>query len=80
MSIYKEQREEEAQINKYQVKCKGVYIDVYDVLTAYEVSNPASQHAIKKMLKAGQRGTKSFKQDLKEAIQSLERAIELENS
>lgn len=63
--------------NKYKVKCKGVEIDVYDVLLAYGVTNPADQHAIKKMLMPGKRGVKDASQDRKEAIQSLERAIEL---
>lgn len=64
-------------INKYKVQCKGVEIDVYDVLLAYSVTNPADQHAIKKMLMPGKRGVKDANQDRKEAIQSLERAIEL---
>ena len=63
--------------NKYKVLCKGVEIDVYDVLLAYGVTNPADQHAIKKMLMPGKRGVKGANQDRKEAIQSLERAIEL---
>jgi hypothetical protein len=64
-------------INKYKVLCKGAEIDVYDVLLAYAVTNPADQHAIKKMLMPGKRGVKDANQDRKEAIQSLERAIEL---
>ena len=63
--------------NKYKVLCKGVHLDVYDILLAYAVTNPADQHAIKKMLMAGKRGVKDEIQDRKEAIQSLERAIEL---
>ena len=58
---------------------KGVLIDVYDVLNAFEVINPAMQHALKKMLAPGKRGAKGTIQDMKEAIQSIERAIELEN-
>jgi hypothetical protein len=64
-------------VNKYKVLCKGIEIDVYDVLLAYAVTNPADQHAIKKMLMPGKRGVKDANQDRKEAIQSLERAIEL---
>ena len=63
--------------NKYQRECKGILIDVYDVLKSFNVTNPAQQHAIKKMLAPGQRGVKDFKQDLQEAIDSLNRAIEL---
>jgi len=57
---------------------KGVFVDVYDVLSAFEVVNPAMQHALKKMLAPGKRGAKDTIQDMKEAIQSIERAIELE--
>jgi hypothetical protein len=53
-------------------------IDVYDVLKAFNVTNPATQHAIKKLLASGQRGYKDTQQDLEEAIQSIQRAKELE--
>ena len=52
-------------------------VDVYDVLVAFDVKNPALQHAIKKMLCTGIRGYKDFNQDIDEAIQALERAKEL---
>ena len=55
-----------------------VAMDVYDVLNAFKVTNPASQHAIKKLLAPGQQGAKSKTQDLKEALESVKRAIELE--
>lgn len=64
--------------NKYQVECKGIFIDVYDVLVAFGVTNPADQHAIKKMLMPGKRGVKDGIQDREEAISSLKRAIEIE--
>ncbi len=64
-------------VNKYKVPCKGIEIDVYDVLKAYGVTCPATQHAIKKLLKSGNRGYKDNKQDLQEAIDSIKRAIEL---
>jgi hypothetical protein len=53
-------------------------VDVYDILTAFDVRCPAIQHAIKKLLMPGQRGHKSRGEDLREAIQSIERAIELD--
>ena len=65
--------------NKYQRECKKRVIDVYDVLTMFNVTNPATQHAIKKLLMPGQRGAKDTIQDLKEALFSIERAIELES-
>ena len=55
-----------------------VDVDVYDVLELFEVKNPAVQHAIKKLLMAGERGHKDKLQDLNEAGMSIERAIELE--
>lgn len=54
-------------------------IDVYDVLTLFDVTNPAIQHAIKKLLCPGQRTQAKDKiQDLREAILSIERALEME--
>lgn len=56
---------------------KFIEVDVYDVLKAFDVTNPATQHAIKKLLAPGQRGHKSEIEDLAEALESIERAIEL---
>lgn len=64
----------------YKKQCKGVEIDVYDVLVAFDVTNPAIQHAVKKLLCPGQRGAKDTLQDLNEALVSIERAIEIEES
>lgn len=64
--------------SKYQRQVKGVTIDVYDVLVAWGVTNPALQHAIKKLLQPGQRGAKDIVQDLIESGQAISRAIELE--
>ena len=55
----------------------SVTVDVYDVLKAFSVTCPATQHAIKKLLCPGQRGSKSAAQDLREAIGSIERSIQL---
>lgn len=82
MSHYDEQREAELttrDFNKYNRECKGVHIDVYDVLKAFNVTCPAMQHAIKKMLCTGSRGYKGFQQDADEAINSINRAKELNN-
>jgi hypothetical protein len=52
--------------------------DVYDVLVAFGVTCPATQHALKKLLLPGVRtGGKSRAQDVQEAIQALQRAVEL---
>jgi hypothetical protein len=52
--------------------------DVYSVLVGFDVVCPARQHAIKKLLCAGLRGKGDVLQDLREALQAVERAIELE--
>lgn len=64
-------------MNKYQRTIKGVTVDVYDVIVAFGVTCPAMAHAIKKMLMPGQRGSKDAEQDKCEAIQAIERSIEL---
>lgn len=66
--------------NKYQRTIKGATLDVYDVLAAWDVRNPAVQHAVKKLLQPGTRGHKDKLTDLREAFASIERAIELETS
>ena len=61
----------------YHMTIKGQQIDVYDVLLGFGVTCPAMQHAIKKALMPGLRGVKSPEQDKREAINSIERSIEL---
>lgn len=68
-----------AAINKYIRDCKGVQVDVYDVLQAFDVTNPALQHLIKKALCVGIRGHKTKQQDLQDIIDSAIRAKELES-
>ena len=64
--------------SKYTKLIHGVGVDVYDVLTAWGVTNPALQHLIKKALQCGQRGHKDKQQDLQDIIDSAIRARELE--
>lgn len=64
--------------SKYHREIKpGVTVDVYDVLQAWRVDNPALQHLIKKALQAGQRGHKSRDEDLADIVASAIRAREL---
>jgi len=65
--------------SKYTKTISGVSVDVYDVLQAWGVSNPALQHLIKKALQCGQRGHKDNAQDLQDIIDSAIRAKELES-
>lgn len=53
------------------------YIDVYRVLEMFDVTNPSIAHAVKKLLVAGGRGHKDLGKDVKEAIVSLNRWIEM---
>ena len=64
--------------NKYQREIKpGVFVDVYDVLQAFNVTNPALQHLVKKALAVGQRGHKDAAEDLQDIVDSARRAQEL---
>lgn len=58
--------------------CLASRIDVYDVLEAFAIHCPAVQHAVKKLLCAGQRGYKDRLTDLRESAVAIQRAIEME--
>lgn len=62
--------------NKYEREIIGLngeraIIDVYRTLSAFSVTDPACQHAIKKLLCMGLRGHKDVITDLDDAIDSL---------
>jgi len=64
--------------NKYFREIKpNVFVDVYDVLQAFNVTNPALQHLVKKALAVGQRGHKDASEDYQDIIDSSHRAKEL---
>lgn len=64
--------------NKYTREIKpDVFVDVYDVLRAFEVTDPCLQHLAKKALCAGLRGHKDRMTDLQDIKASIERAIEM---
>lgn len=54
-----------------------ITVDVYRVLSAFEVTDPALQHLIKKALCAGLRGHKDNEQDLQDIIDSGHKALTL---
>lgn len=56
---------------------KGFWVDIYDILAAFAMLNPAQIQAAKKVLRGG-RADKSWKVDMSEAIDSLRRALEIE--
>ena len=67
--------------SKYHREIKpGVFVDVYDVLHAWRVTNPALQHLVKKALQPGERGHKTLAEDLNDIIVSAKRAAELEQA
>lgn len=51
----------------------GNYVDVYDVLKCLNITDPSLQHAVKKIMCAGQRGHKDLELDLYEIISALSR-------
>jgi hypothetical protein len=53
-------------------------IDIYGVIETFGVTCPARQHALKKILLAGERGKNDTIADLEEARDAISRAIELE--
>lgn len=58
---------------------RPIYVDVYSVLVAFGVTCPATAHAVKKLLAAGQRGKGDKKADLVGAIAAINRAIDLDS-
>lgn len=52
-------------------------VDVYRVLRLFEVTDPCIQHAVKKLLVAGGRGSKDVDKDIQEAMDSLARWQEM---
>jgi hypothetical protein len=55
------------------------HIDVYRILELYGVTHPCIQHAIKKLLVSGGRGAKDATQDVREAMDTLERYFAMES-
>lgn len=52
-------------------------VDIYRVLNLFDVRSHAVGHAIKKLLCAGKRGAKDYRQDLIEAKASIDRELEM---
>lgn len=51
-------------------------IDIYRFCDLFDVTGPL-EHALKKIVCAGERGAKDYYKDLNEAIDSINRAIEM---
>lgn len=52
-------------------------LDLYVLADLYDVKSHAVFHALKKLLCAGKRGAKDYEQDLMEAIESIERELQM---
>lgn len=68
-------------VNKYEREIqlfggKKGKVDVYRVLSSFDVKDPELQHLIKKALCAGLRGHKDKEQDLKDIIESAQKMLE----
>lgn len=72
-----EQTSEDRAQEGYTRRIRGHDVDMYTVLRAFKTGCPSLDHAVKKIMFAGQRnGGKSREQDLLEAIKCIERSIE----
>jgi len=60
----------------YNYMYKGVQFDPYRAGIIYNITCPAMFHAFKKIIRAGQ-NKKSLKQDIEEAIKSLQRKLKI---
>lgn len=69
--------QEEIHGNPYAREFKGVKIDPYRICKVYNITDPAIQHALKKLLRLGRGSEKDEENDVEEAIQSLERWQEM---
>lgn len=69
---------EQPKRNKYMREIKpGVWVDVYDVIRAFVVTDGALQHLLKKALCPGKRHHKDKLTDLKDIVASANRALEM---
>jgi hypothetical protein len=60
----------------YRFQFNGVKLDPYRILEVYGISHPAQQHAIKKLLRAGN-SIKDLDRDIDEVILTLNRWKEM---
>lgn len=66
--------------NHYFKDCPYDKVDVYLVCELFEINDPsgALHHAIKKLLCSGYRGVKDKEQDIREAVDSLNRYLDIQ--
>lgn len=63
--------------NHYFKDCPYEKVDVYRLLSVFEVTDPCLQHLVKKGLCAGKRGHKDFRKDLQDIIDTAQRRIDM---
>lgn len=69
---------EESDKNKYMREIlPNVWVDVYDVINAFEVTDGGMAHALKKILATGKRGHKDEAEDRKDILASIKRSNEI---
>lgn len=61
----------------YRYQYRGIKLDPYRVMRLYEITDPAHQHAVKKLLRAGRGKAKGLRQDIVEVVMTLERWLEM---
>jgi hypothetical protein len=59
-------------------KGKTLTCDIYDLLSSYGITNVGQIQAVKKVLRGG-RADKDWRKDMVEAMDSIQRAIEIED-
>ena len=70
--------EQDTPVGKYQREVlPGAWVDVYDIISAFGVTDGGFQHALKKILACGQRGHKDEAEDRKDIELSIKRSNEI---
>ena len=76
LELIEESSQELKEYEHYKYSYKGIKLDPYRILDIYKITCPAQQHAIKKLLRAGN-SVKELKQDITEVIDTLKRKLEM---
>ena len=76
LELIEDQSKEPEEYEYYKYSYKGIKLDPYRILDIYKITCPAQQHAIKKLLRAGN-SVKELKQDITEVIDTLKRKLEM---
>lgn len=61
----------------YYRECPYENIDVYRIIDIFEITCPAAQHILKKVIATGKRGHKDLKRDWEDIVDSAKRKVEM---